>query len=346
MNDPENLPVEESTRARRRHEKLRRVAQEKSKGAARKAGRKLLSGALFLLVMLAVMYSGYRKVLFIPEDGSAFTVRDYSLGKAGSAPFYQTDRELELAREMVDLGGSLALRSLGKAYYDNYLKHFGRGRALTQYIRVGPDQLPDLYYAVSEACELLGVAEVPPVYLKSSAGTQMTVTNHIKPVIVISSDFTWAFKPDELRFLLARQVAHIRLNHVFYLDMLAGLRSMGSGLFSRLVSNTLLRRSLGSTLMEWYKEAEISADRGGLVVTGNAKVALAALVKLNIGANYEDQYGPVNVESYTRQLDDLGEHRVEAASAAIHELENPNPFLTVRCRHLQHWYEQNAAIFQ
>jgi len=38
--------------------------------------------------------------------------------------------------------------------------------------------------------------------------------------------------------------------------------------------------------------------------------------------------------------------RIETASAAMNELENPNPFVTDRCRHLKRWYEANAEIFK
>ncbi len=339
-------PPDSTSRSAARKEKLRKFAKEKRRGAAKSYGKKLISASLLVIVALVVLYSGYRKVLFIPESGEAFRVRNYSLGTQEEAPFYQTARELELEAKMAELRDSTAMQALSKAYYDQYLSHFARGRALTQTLRLGPTQLPEIYAAAVDACELLGVEKVPNIYLTNSAGTRLQVTNRLNPTIRISSDFTWAFKPEELRFLLARQVAHIRLNHVFYLDMLDGLRGMGGGFLSKLLSKALLRQSVGATLLEWCKEAEISADRAALVVTGDVDVALRALVKLNIGANYEDTYSPVNIDDYIRQVEELEDHRIEAASAAIHELENPNPFLTVRARHLKRWYEENATIFK
>ena len=99
-------------------------------------------------------------------------------------------------------------------------------------------------------------------------------------------------------------------------------------------------------MMQWYKEAEVSADRGALVVTGDIKVALQTLVKLNMGVSYENYYSTVNIDTYLEQLSKLEEDRIETASAVIYELENPNPFITVRCRHLLAWYKENDAIFK
>ncbi len=42
----------------------------------------------------------------------------------------------------------------------------------------------------------------------------------------------------------------------------------------------------------------------------------------------------------------LKDDRIETASAVIHELENNNPFVTVRVRHLSLWYKENDVIFK
>jgi Zn-dependent protease with chaperone function len=336
--------------ARERGRKLGKKVGERGKQAVRHTAKRLLITGLLAALVLVGMYSGYRKALYFPEGSEAFNVRGYSMGSHGEAPFYQTDREIELTRRMVDLRGSFLLSYLGKKYWDNYKRHVSQGSMLTQVVKIGPDQLPGIYEMVRDACEVLGVDPLPSVYLTKSQGTTLRLTNRLSPKIVISSDFTWAFKPEELRFHLARQVAHIRLGHVFYLDLVEGLRTLRVEYLPNFISDAvikaLLRWTAASTLLDWLREAEVSADRGALTVTGDIEVALCALVKLNIGANYEDAYGPVNPDAYIHQLDKLEGNRLETASAAMHELENTNPFVTARCRHLKRWYETNPEIFK
>ena len=301
-----------------------------------------MSIAIFAVVL---GYRQYRQVIYIPEDGSAFELDNYSLGSEGDKPFYQTDGDLRLSRELSRLSDSKASYFFSKKYYEVYKRHYSKGKLMTQMTKVGEDQLPKIYNMVKDACDILGVEKVPNIYITNSNGTNIRVTNRLNPTIFISSDFTWAFKPEELRFLLAREVAHIRLGHLYYLDLIAGMRSFTRMALPKFVSEVIVG-SIGIKLMQWYKEAEISADRGALVVTGDMDVALQALVKLNIGANFEDNYPGLNIDAYIKQLSNLKDDRIETASAVIHELENNNPFVTVRVRHLSLWYKENDIIFK
>ncbi|HEC96607.1 MAG TPA: M48 family peptidase [Nitrospirae bacterium] len=307
--------------------------------------RRLLVLLILLFLFLVLGYKQYRQVIYIPEDGSAFKLDNYSLGSKGDKPFYQTDDDLRLSRELSILSDSKAGYFFSKQYYRLYKRHYSEGKLMTQMIRVGKDQLPRIYNMVKDACEILGVKKVPNIYITKSNGTNMRITNRLNPTIFISSDFTWAFKPEELRFLLAREVAHIRLRHLYYLDIISGMRSFTGMALPKFVSEVIVG-SIGIKLMQWDKEAEISADRGALVVTGDINVALQALVKLNIGANFEDNYPGLNIDAYINQLSSLKDDRIETASAVIHELENNNPFITVRVRNLSLWYKENDIIFK
>ncbi len=307
--------------------------------------RRLLAVLILLFIFLVLGYRQYRQIIYIPEDGSAFKLENYSLGKEGDKPFYQTDDDFRLSQELSKLSDSKAGYFFSKKYYKFYKRHYSKGKLMTQMTKVGENQLPKIYNMVKDACDLLGVEKVPNIYITNSDGTNLRVTNRLNPTIFISSDFTWAFKPEELRFLLAREVTHIRLGHLYYLDLIAGMRSFTRMAMPKFISKIIVG-SIGVKLMQWYKEAEISADRGALVVTGDIDVALQALVKLNIGANIEDNYPDLNIDAYIQQLSNLKDDRIETASAVIHELENNNPFVTVRTRHLAFWYKENYLIFK
>ena len=307
--------------------------------------RKLVAVLILLFLFMVMGYRQYRQIIYVPEDGKAFKLDNYSLGSAGDKPFYQTDDDLRLSRELSKLSDSKAGYLFSRKYYQYYKRHYSKGKLMTQMTKVSEEQLPGIYNMVKDACEVLGVEKIPNIYITNSNGTSLRVTNRLNPNIFISSDFTWAFKPEELRFLLAREVAHIRLGHLYYLDLMAGMRSFTGMGMPKFISEVIVG-SIGVKLMQWYKEAEISADRGGLVVTGDIDVALQALVKLNIGANFEDNYPGLNIDAYIQQLSNLGDDRIETASAVIHELENSNPFVTVRTRHLSMWYKENDLIFK
>lgn len=307
--------------------------------------KKVIAFLILLFIFMIAGYKQYRQVIYIPEDGQAFKLDNYSLGREGDKPFYQTDDDFRLSDELRKLSDSNTAYFFSRNYYKHYKRHYSKGKLMTQMTKVTEEQLPGIYNMVKDACEMLGLEKVPNIYITNSNGTHLRVTNRLNPTIFISSDFTWAFKPEELRFLLAREVVHIKLGHLYYLDLMSGMRSFAGMALPKFISEVIVG-SVGVKLMQWYKEAEISADRGALVVTGDADVALQALVKLNIGANFEDNYPGLNIGAYIDQLSNLEDDRIETASAVIHELENENPFVTVRVRHLSMWYEENNLIFK
>jgi len=166
-----------------------------------------------------------------------------------------------------------------------------------------------------------------------------------RPSIVIGNDFLWAFKPEELRYLIARQIGHIHCKHVYLLDITKGVRSLLDSTLPDFLAKVFLG-GLSGNLLEWMKEAQISADRAGLLVTGDVDVACRALIKLNIQASLDDFYGQPNPEVFAIQTVAMGSDRVTTASAALAELKNPNPFLTMRVADLLGFFEANAALFK
>ena len=62
--------------------------------------RKLLAVLILLFLFMVMGYRQYRQIIYIPEDGKAFKLDNYSLGREGDKPFYQTDDDLRLSREL------------------------------------------------------------------------------------------------------------------------------------------------------------------------------------------------------------------------------------------------------
>jgi len=297
---------------------------------------------IFFSFALTFGYARYQRYLFIPDDPGVFQIHDYSL--SGDRPFYQTVADRELTDKLVEQKQSQAFRYLARRSYDLYRREYGKGRLLTQYVKVGPDQFGDIDWMVNDACDVLGVKDVPDVYVGDTGQREIVLTNLSDPSLIICPSLLSAFSPDELRFLLAREIAHIRCDHVLLLDMIRTMRTVMDAAVPDFLTVAVFG-SLGLELVQWLKEAEVSADRGALVVTGNIDAATMALIKLNVGVKFESNYGSPNAAAFARQIDDVGEERVTSAAAAMNELRNPNSFLTVRVRHLLGWYESNPEIF-
>jgi Zn-dependent protease with chaperone function len=297
----------------------------------------------FLLVLVALLFHG-RFQRFYHDLPEPEVVPDGGISLVGDLPGYRTGSGYELTARLSSRLPTRIYHYLATKYYDLYRHNYARGRLLTQFVRIDENQLSEIHWMVADACSVLQVHDVPEVYLGTGADPGILVTNFRDPVLIVNSDMVWAFSSEELRFLLAREVAHIRCEHVFLLDMIGGL----SGTLDVAIPDYLagvLFAIMGGDLLEWREEAEICADRGGLAVSGNIHAASTALVKLNVGADVETRYGSPDAELFANQIDDLGESKVTSTSAALSELRNANPFLTARTHHLLGWYEKNRRLF-
>ena len=315
--------------------------------ARRLLRRRYLVPAVLLLLLVSFGSYQYERFILAPSGTAG---REIPLEEIVADRWYQTAAGRELTESLAEVADSGAMKLASGLYYREYKRRYSPGVKLTQYVRVGPTQYPVIHAMVQEACAALAGPDgvplpTPAVYVGWTGKRSFEVTNHENPSIIIGNDFLWAFKPDELRYLVARQIGHIQCRHVYLLDVTKGARALFDSALPDNVSQLLLG-GLGGKLLEWQKEAQISADRAGLLVTGDVDLACRALIKLNILASIDDFYGQPDPEAFAAQAAELGTDRVATASAALAELKNPNPFLTARVADLLVFYAANTALFK
>ncbi len=314
--------------------------------------RKLLRKKLFwtmVLFLLLLRYGTYKfdQLILNPPAKEWGPV---ALTDLQAERWYETEAGKKQTERLGEMTNKGIIKVLTGLYYRQYKQKYASGIRNTQFVKVGPDQYPDIYEMVVEACETLGSQggepiKVPKIYLGYTGRQALPISNYQDPSIVIGNDFLWVFKPPELQYLLARKVGNIHCKHIFFLDVVKGVRSILNSALPELLDQVLLG-GIGGDLLDWLKEAEISADRAGLLVTGDVDVACNALIKLNIFASLDDFYGQANPETFARQVELLDANRLTTASAALSELKNPNPFLTIRVADLLQFYRANSKLFK
>ena len=103
-------------------------------------------------------------------------------------------------RRLIDLGYERALRQ-------SYL-----GSA----VRLGEDQLPDVWRTHNRAYATLDIAEVPDLYL-----TQFPIANAMtigsqRPIVVVLSETVRLLDTEQLRAVFAHEAGHVLSDHVLY----------------------------------------------------------------------------------------------------------------------------------
>ena len=177
-------------------------------------------------------------------------------------------------------------------------------------IRLGPKQLPGVWKRAVLAARILGVPNMPDVYI---SGDQMwntytygTETNFF---IVLGTSHIINFADDELLFVLAREMGHCRAGHALWKTVtrfVAGDTSVHSGLLSdglinALHPSNLIKGAIDLPLMAWARQSEITADRAGLLAVGDE--ALARRVLLAWAVRSARLLQQVNIEEWLKQED-------------------------------------------
>jgi Zn-dependent protease with chaperone function len=182
-------------------------------------------------------------------------------------------------------------------------------------VKLSRDQLPEIYEKVVTAAEVLGLKDVPEVYVMQAGGILNAFATKFlgRKFVVIYSDLLEACEAEskEMDMIIGHELGHLALGHLKWLLFLAPSR-----------------------LLPWigaaYSRArEYSCDRCGLEVVGDPEAAYRGLVVLASGGKYARK---VNLNAFVRQTDEMG-----GFWCSIYELNASHPFLPKRIAALINW---------
>jgi Zn-dependent protease with chaperone function len=162
------------------------------------------------------------------------------------------------------------------------LIEWGYERALRQMflgnsVKVGENQLPELWASHTGMCRVLDMPEVYDLYVTAGVpGGALTIGSG-KPMIVIDSQLLSRLGPGEQRAVLAHELGHILSDHVLYMTALSILLSVTNGLPFFL---GIPFRAVRAVLLEWYRAAELSCDRAATIAVRDPRIVCSTLMVL------------------------------------------------------------------
>jgi Zn-dependent protease with chaperone function len=189
-----------------------------------------------------------------------------------------------------DRGALTALRELRG--FDEVLKAISglwnerawRLEYLGRAIRVDHRQHPRVHRLFAEAAATLDITELPELYIEFSPTLNASCVGMARPFIVVTSRTVELFDDEELRYILGHELGHLASGHAVYRTMMSIL----TGLASTLPLGTVVFRVILFGLLEWWRKAELSADRAGLLSGQDPAAALRAHMKLAGGSDLRE----------------------------------------------------------
>jgi len=189
-----------------------------------------------------------------------------------------------------DRGALTALREL-RGFDDVVRGLFGmwneRGFRLSYLagaIRVDHRQYPRVHERFAEAAATLDVAELPELYVHQSPLINGRAIGMDKPFIVISTAAVEKLDDDELRTLLGREIGHLRSGHAVYQTVLTILTRWVTNV-SWLPVGAIALRAIIAAMYEWWRKAELSADRAGLLAAQDPAASIRLFMKMAGGGD-------------------------------------------------------------
>ncbi|HEY0866188.1 MAG TPA: M48 family metallopeptidase [Fimbriimonas sp.] len=152
-------------------------------------------------------------------------------------------------------------------------------------VRCGPNQYPTLYNILHESCKVLDMPE-PELYLTNNPFPNAWAGGIERPYITLRSSIVDNLNDEELYHLIGHELGHIKAEHILYINVAAvlfplleylGRRTLGLG--------DAAYYGLIIAFYEWIRQAELSADRAGLLVSQDLDVSVDANIALTAGPN-------------------------------------------------------------
>jgi len=162
------------------------------------------------------------------------------------------------------------------------LIEFGYERALRQVliggsVKLGSDQLPEVWAAHRAALARLDITELPELYLTQFPITNAAAIGSGRPMVVVNSRTVEVLDDAELRTVLGHEAGHILSDHVLYRTALMILLSVtGLGRMPFLAGLPVM--AVRMALLEWFRAAELSADRAATLVNRDPLVSCRTLL--------------------------------------------------------------------
>ncbi len=183
-------------------------------------------------------------------------------------------------------------------------------------VLLGEKQMPQIYAQAIRAARILGMSHMPDVFLSGERPWDcLTFGTDKDSFVVVGSALAGNFQGVDMLYLLAREMGHCKAGHAlwktvirFFLGEQGPAKGfMAGGIFNAILSPTaLVGGALEMPLLAWARQAEITADRAGLLTVGSEEVARRVLLSWSLKSSFI--YQQINIDSWIeQQMDDDGD---------------------------------------
>ncbi|AJC58395.1 MULTISPECIES: M48 family metallopeptidase [Streptomyces] len=207
---------------------------------------------------------------------------------------------------------------------------------LSDSVRVGDQQFAHLHAMLRDACYILDLEKVPPMYVNQDPQPNAMCIGLDEPIIVVTTGLVELLDEEEMRAVIGHEVGHALSGHAVYRTILLFLTNLATKVAWIPLGNVAVM-AIVTALREWFRKSELSADRAGLLVGQDLRASMRGLMKL-AGGNHLHE---MNVDAFLKQAEEYesGGDLRDSVLKILNVLPRSHPFTTVRAAELKKWAE-------
>src|SRR6202789_2460585 len=169
------------------------------------------------------------------------------------------------------------------------LTDLGHERRLRQMVmgnavRIGAEQMPDLWRDYVSCGSVLALPTTPDLYVTNDPVVNAMTIGAKTPIVIVRSSLVGAYDADETKTVLGHELGHVLSEHYYYTTALVLLKQFMEGALPRSLLLGLPVRGMYLALLEWSRAAELSADRAAALVMADPLEPCRVLMRIAGGA--------------------------------------------------------------
>jgi Zn-dependent protease with chaperone function len=210
-------------------------------------------------------------------------------------------------------------------------------RLLADSVRLGPRQLPEVWYKHISAYESLDSDLRPELYVTNHLDMNAMTIGSAKPIVIVYSGMVKGAPDDQLTAVLAHEAGHVLSEHYHYRTMMLVIQMLlqGSGAIAPLAGLPLW--AVYIVLLEWYRCAELSCDRAATLVVDDPLITCRVLMGLAGGGIKE-----LDLDAFLQQAAEFNDSDdlLTLPGRWLNELTRTHPYTVKRVGELMRWVQE------
>jgi Zn-dependent protease with chaperone function len=183
-------------------------------------------------------------------------------------------------------------------------------------VRMTRQDFPRPNQYLENACHVLGVSPLPCMFLDTNPEPQIQSLGERQPMMVISSGLLELLSEEELEAAIAHEVGHLASRHSYY-KLLAQHFDALVHLGSALPFGNIALFAVKVPLYDWYRKADLTADRAAFLVMRKVDPILKMIGKIAGGSSKVG--GAISLETLLAQAREVEQSLEEVRSATFRE---------------------------